>query len=216
MKGSFARRVLGVLRTPGLFVCAAAAAWAYPSRSDVARECVAASVHVRAAACAVSDLDGDRQADYVFAPGLIGSSARLAQISVQLSSAPEAYQLLLPDGVVASSFIFRDVDGDGRPDIALLGGFNETVGVFLNDGSGRFEFDRQSRYLTAPSRDFSEIAPPIHSPLCDCAELSPGSYCAVCSHPSVAYELPADSARVAESPSTLTRRPRGVVRSRAP
>jgi hypothetical protein len=216
MKRSFARRVLGVLRTPGLVVCAAAAAWALPSRSDVARECVAASVHVRPAACAVSDLDGDRQADYVFAPGLIGPSARLAQISVHLSSAPEAYQLLLPDGVVASSFIFRDVDGDGRPDIALLGGFNETVGVFLNDGSGRFEFDHQSRYLTAPSRDFSEIATPPGSPLCDCAELSSGSYCAVCSHAGAAYELPAGSSSIAESRPTLTRRSRGVVRSRAP
>jgi hypothetical protein len=118
--------------------------------------------------------------------------------------------------VVASSFIFRDVDGDGRPDIALLGGFNETVGVFLNAGSGRFEFDHEGRYLTAPSRDLSEIAPPLHSPVCDCAELSPGSDCAVCSYAGAAYELPAGSARVAESRSTLTRRPHGVVHSRAP
>ena len=216
MTGSFARRVCGVFRTPGLLLCMAAAALAFPSRLDIARECVAASVHFRPAVCAVSDLDGDRQADYAFSPGLVGSSVRLAAISVHLSSAPEAYQLLLPDGVVASSFIFRDVDGDGWPDIALLGGFNETVGVFLNDGSGRFEFDQAGRYVTAPSRDFSEIAPPLHPASCDCAELSPGSYCAVCSYAGAIYRLPAARARLTESRSPLTRRPRGVVCSRAP
>jgi hypothetical protein len=197
-------------------LCAAAAALALPSRSDDARECVAASVRLRPAVCAVSDLDGDRQADYAFSPGLVGSPVRIAAISVHLSSALESYQLVLPDGVVASSFIVRDVDGDGRPDIALLGGFDETVGVFLNDGSGRFEFDRQGRYVTVPSRDFSEIAPPLRSAYYECAELSSGSFCAVCSCAGVLLGLPASCVRLAESRSTLTRRPRGVACSRAP
>jgi len=217
MADRLVRRVCGVLRTPVLFLCAAAVALSFPSRQDVERECVTASVHVRPAICAVSDLDGDLQADYAFSPDLVGSSVRPASISIHLSSAADSYQLLLPDGVVASSFIIRDVDGDGQLDIALLGGSNETVGVFLNDGSGRFEFKREGRYLTAASRDVSELSPPPpHSTLYEFAEPGSGSYCTVCFCAGVSHKLPTSGVLRAASWSTLVRRPCGVARSRAP
>ncbi len=211
--GRFIRRLTGVLWIPCLL---ASTALSFPSRSAVERECVAASVHAHREVCAVSDLNGDRQADYALSLDIAGSAAQPAAISIQLSGAPGPYQLLLPQGVVAASFMFRDVNGDGQPDIALLGGLNETVGVFLNDGSGRFQFDRQRRYLTAPSRDCSEMSPPPQAWLCDYAEPGSGSHGEVCSYACVAHKLPAASARLAGKRSTPARFPRGVARSRAP
>jgi hypothetical protein len=49
------------------------------------------------------------------------------------------------------------------------------VGVFLNDGSGRFEFDVLDRYVTAPSTDFSQLMPPGHSAAWLCATWNSGS-----------------------------------------
>jgi len=204
------------LRTPALLLCLATAACAFPAHADPARDCVAANARIRPAICAASDLDGDRLADYAISRGFLGSSARHASISVHLSSTPDPYLLLLPDGLMASSFVFRDVDGDGRLDIALLGGLNETVGVFLNAGSGRFEFDREGRYLTAPSRDSSALAPPSHPALNDLAELGSNSYSAVCSGASALLKLPAACVHHVPGGAVPLRRPRGAARSRAP
>jgi hypothetical protein len=203
----------GVLWIPCLL---ASTALSFPSRSAVERECVAASVHAHRAVCAVSDLNGDHQADYALSLDIAGSAARPAAISIQLSGAPGPYQLLLPEGVVAASFVLLDVNGDGQPDIALLGGLNETVGVFINVGSGRFQFDRQGRYLTAPSRDCSEMSLPPQPWLCDCAEPTSGSHCELCPGDCGVHKLPTASARLAGNRSTPARLPRGVARSRAP
>ena len=214
--GRLARRVSGVLWMPCLLVCTASAALSFPSRLAVERECVAASVHAHREGCAVSDVNGDSQADYALSFDLAGSSARPAAISIHLSGASEPYQLLLPEGVVASSFMFRDVNGDGRPDIALLGGLNETVGVFLNVGSGRFQFDRQERYLTAPNRDCSEMSPPPQAWRCDCAEPDSGSHCEACSYACVAHKIPTARSPLAGNISNPARVSRGVAHSRAP
>jgi hypothetical protein len=212
---SFVRLMSGVLWMPGFLVCTATVAASLP-RPAVERECVSANVQARPAACLVSDLDGDRQADYALAPDITGLFVRPASISIHLSSTPETYRLLLPDGLTASSFVLRDVNGDGQLDIALLGGFNETVGVFLNDGSGGFQFDRQDRYLTPPNHDLSEMAPPPRARSCDCAEPGPGPCCAISSNDLVAHELPAAGARFVESQSTPARPSPNAARSRAP
>lgn len=206
----------GLLRMPGLLVCAAAVALSLPPRPAAERECVSANMQARPAACLVSDLDGDRQADYALSLDITGLFVRPASISIHLSSAREPYRLFLPDGVTASSFVFRDVNGDGQLDIALLGGFNETVGVFLNDGSGGFQFDRQGRYLTPPDHDLSEMAPPPGVRSCDCAEPGFGSYFAVSSHDVVAHELSAAAVHFLKSQSTPAGPSPNAARSRAP
>jgi len=210
------RPMIGVLRMPLLLVCTAAVALSLPPRPAVERECVSANMRARPAACLVSDLDGDRQADYALSLDITGLFARPASISIHLSSTPEAYRLVVPDGLTASSFVFRDVNGDGRLDIALLGSFNETVGVFLNDGSGGFRFDRQDRYLTPPDHDLSEMAPPPKARSCDCGEPGSGSYSAVFSYDVVAHKLPAAGVHFVEGQSNPARRPSNAARSRAP
>lgn len=213
LTGHYIRSKRGVLVMPCFLLCTAAAI-AMPAHSGLDRECLAAALHARAAACGVSDLDGDRQADYAFSLNAAGSSASPATISIHLSRAPKAYQLVLPQGVVASSFILRDVNGDGWIDIALLGGFDETVGVFLNDGSGEFQFDHQQRYVTAPNRDTSELTPPARCVVCGYAVCA--SDCTVSSPAGARYRSAATNFRIAAIRSTPLRRPNGVARSRAP
>ena len=212
---SFARLMSGILRVPGFLVLTAAVAASLP-RPAMERECVSVNVQVRPTACLVSDLDGDRQADYALAPDITGQFVRPVSISIHLSRTPEAQRLFLPDGLTASSFVLRDVNGDGQLDIALLGGFNETVGVFLNDGSGQFRFDRQDRYLTPPNHDLSEMAPPPSVRSCDCFEPGSGPYSAISSYDVVGNELPAAKVRSVESPSAPARPTPNTARSRAP
>lgn len=208
-------RMSGVLGIPALLVCTATAALALPSQLRFERECVTANVQARPAACAVSDLDGDRQADYAVSPDISGRFVYPASISIHLSSTPVARRLLLPDGLAALSFMFRDVDGDGQPDIALLGGLNETVGVFVNDGSGGFRFDGQARYLTPPNHDLSEMAPP-RARSCDCVEPGLGSDCAVSAAGAFAGKLTAARLCRVVSQSVPQRRSLNASRSRAP
>ena len=203
----------GVLLTLCFLMCTAAAV-AMPAHSGLDRECFAETLHARPASCGVSDLDGDRQADYAFSLNVAASSASPSTISIHLSRAPKTYQLLLPQGVVASSFILRDVNGDGWIDIALLGGLDETVGVFLNDGSGQFRFDQQERYLTAPNRDASDLTPPIRCVPSDYAVCA--SDFAVSSPAGARYRPLAANIRFTAIRSIPPQRPNGVARSRAP
>jgi len=210
------RQVGGVIRMPATLFFIAAVALALPSRPAVERDCVSANLQVRVAGCLVSDLDGDRKSDYAFSLDFSALSVHRASISIHLSSAPGVHQLLLPDGLSALSFKLRDVDGDGNPDIALLGSFDETVGVFLNDGLGGFRYDLRDRYLTPPNHDSSGIVPSPHALACDCAELGLGSYCAIFAQAGVALGLPAANIRLARSLSVPTRRLLNSARSRAP
>jgi len=144
-------------------------------KPDMARDCVAASLRWRQFGCAVSDLDGDHQADFAFPVQAYGSVDRPAFLSVHLSSTLASYELALPADRPALAFVLRDVNGDGFVDIALIGGLNQTVGVFLNDGSGRFEFDRLDRYVTAPSTDCSQLRSPNRYTAWLCEAWSSGS-----------------------------------------
>jgi hypothetical protein len=175
MRRPTSRRVCVVFRTVALVLATGALALASRPAADVERDCIAASIRWHQFGCAVSDLDGDHQADFAFPVQVYGSANRPASISVHLSSTQGAYELTLPAGRPALAFVLRDVNGDGYVDIALIGGLNQTVGVFLNNGSGRFEFDILDRYVTAPSTDFSQLSPPGRSASWLCATWNSGS-----------------------------------------
>ena len=174
MRRSSSRRGPGGFRTLALLLAISALALASQPASDIERDCLAASIRWRQFGCAVSDLDGDHQADFAFPAPAYGSAHRPAFLAVHLSGTQAAYELPLPAGRPALAFVLRDVNGDGYVDIALIGGLNQTVGVFLNDGSGRFEFDLLDRYLTAPSTDFSRLTPPARSAVWLCAAWNSG------------------------------------------
>ena len=209
------RPIGGIVAIACMLACSAMAAVPYSARPSLERDCVLASVRFRFAACVVSDLDGDRQADYAILSGS-ARSTRLAAISIHLSSVPEPVELILPDGVAVSSFALRDINGDGWPDIALLGGHNQTVGAFLNDGAGRFQFDAQQRFVTAPTSDCSELSPLRRACACDCAEIGSGPYCAVCPQAALAHATPAASIPCTPESAARMRISRGIPRSRAP
>lgn len=162
------RQLCGVFRTLVLLLLSGTLALAAQPAPDVERDCIASSIRWRQFGCAVSDLDGDSQADFAFPVTDYGSTHRPAFLSIHLSSTPTIYELSLPADRPALAFVLRDVNGDGYVDIALIGGLNQTVGVFLNDGSGRFEFDRLDRYVTAPSTDFSQLGPPSRATVSLC------------------------------------------------
>lgn len=175
MRRPSSRRGHGVLWTLAALLAIGELALASRPASDVERDCIAASIRWRQFGCAISDLDGDNQADFAFPVQAYGSADRPAFLSVHLSSTQASYELPLPADRPALAFVLRDVNGDGFVDIALIGGLNQTVGVFLNDGSGRFEFDRLDRYVTAPSTDFSQLTHPSRSTVWLCEAWNSGS-----------------------------------------
>lgn len=175
VRGPTFRQVHSVFRTLAPLLLTGALAVASQPKPDMARECLAASLRWRQFGCAISDLDGDNQADFAFPVQAYGAAERPAFLSVHLSSTQASYELPLPADRPALAFVLRDVNGDGFVDIALIGGLNQTVGVFLNDGSGRFEFDRLDRYVTAPSTDFSQLRSPNRYTAWLCEAWSSGS-----------------------------------------
>ena len=154
------RPALTIPRILGLFVLAVAAA--FGAETEIARrtECLTASAAIGSfRGCAVSDLDGDHQADYAISQR-ISTHGRPGSISVHLSRTQSDAELVVPDGVSAHSFILRDVNGDGDLDVALLGSLDQTVGVFLNRGQGRFEFEKGGLYLTSPCSESHGLSVP--------------------------------------------------------
>lgn len=169
MRWPSSRRVHSVCRTLAPLLAIGALALASQPVPDLERACLAASIRWGLFGCAVSDLDGDHQADYALPARVSDAANRPGFLSVHLSSTQADYELPLPAGRPALAFVLRDVNGDGYVDLALIGGLNQTVGVFLNDGSGRFEFDVLDRYVTAPSTDSSRLTHPDRSAVWLCA-----------------------------------------------
>lgn len=141
-----------------LFLFTAGIVFARQPAKDNVRDCVAATLRGFGGDCAVADLDADDQPDAALSFDLQGGTNLPGSIFVHLSQGQPDQHLTIPRGWSIRSFSARDVDGDGDLDIALTGGRNETLGVFLNDGSGQFQFDESDRYRTGPSDDFSQIA----------------------------------------------------------
>ena len=196
MRWPSSQRMRRVSRTIVLLLAAGAFAQAVQPAPDIERECLAASVRWGQLGCAVSDLDGDHQADYALRVSGTDTARLPGFLSVHLSSSQTAYELPLPAERPALAFVLRDVNGDGYVDLELIGVLNQTIGVYLNDGYGRFEFDQQDRYLTAPSTDLSQLNSPRKCAPSLCALSSSGSqYAAVRGQRHAEYLVSAEDCR---------------------
>lgn len=165
----------GFVKTLVLFLFAAGIAVAGQHANDNVGDCVAATLRGFDAGCAVTDLDADHLPDIALSFDLQGRKGLPSSISVHLSDGRPDQHLALPSGRSIRSFFARDMDGDGDLDIALTGGVNETLGVFLNDGSGRFQFDESDRYRTGPSAEFSQVTPPSRNDPATCSLAGEGT-----------------------------------------
>ena len=175
MRSPSSQQGRNIILTLASLVLCGAAAQALPSSTRAERDCLAASVRWSRFACAVSDLDGDHKADYAIVESSSGVVGRAGVLSIRLSSTTDVREVPLPEGRPALAFALRDMNGDGHVDIALIGGLNQTIGVLLNDGSGKFEFDFLDRYLTAPDPDNSGLTSPLRSPEWPCTASNDGS-----------------------------------------
>jgi hypothetical protein len=149
-----------VVGTLVLLLLTAGVAFAGQPANDDARDCVAAALHGFGADCVVADLDADHQPDVALSLDLAGIGGFPGAISIHLSHGQADQHLAVPGNRSNLTLSTRDVDGDGDLDIALTGAINETVGVFLNDGSGQFKLDESGRYTNRPNSDYSHFSVP--------------------------------------------------------
>ncbi len=87
---------------------------------------------------ATADLDGDGKLDVVTANNDINSNGK---VSVLLGQGNGLFALAVtyfagpdPYGVAAA-----DLNGDGKPDLAVANSYSNTVSVLLNPGNGTFD-----------------------------------------------------------------------------
>jgi hypothetical protein len=98
------------------------------------------TVGVDPIALAVADLNGDGFLDLVVANSDTGSSAAPGSVSVLFGNGNGTFQTqqVYPAGIGSSSVVVGDFNGDGKLDFAVTNADDETVGVYLNRGSGSF------------------------------------------------------------------------------
>jgi hypothetical protein len=192
-----------------LLVCAGAVFAQEPP--GLARDCLIANMRWQQRTCAVADLDADQRADYAFA-----TVGRTLTLSLWLSGRATAVELVTPPGREAFSYAFRDVDGDGDLDIALLGAGEQTVGVFLNDGQGGFAFDDQDRFVTAPYSDPVRIGVSTTRVAWPCASWNTGTDSTALESVSAIHAPRAPKPLVERSLLAAAQQPCGSPRSRAP
>lgn len=90
-------------------------------------------------------LDNDHRLDLAVAtPAQLGSSSYTVQISLAATAAVTSFDLTAHPGGL--SLAPRDVDGDDDLDLVITTFFGERVGIWLNDGMGRFARSVSFRY----------------------------------------------------------------------
>ena len=99
------------------------------------------------ASAAVSDLDNDCKPDVAVATqaGIQGARS-IYTIDIRLSAAVESSSFRLSAASGGLHLAPRDVDNDNDIDLVVTTLFGERVGVWLNDGNGRFEEGVPSNY----------------------------------------------------------------------
>jgi hypothetical protein len=108
-------------------------------------------------AVAIGDLNGDRRPDLAVAstnttgpPGTETSS-----VSVLLGRGDGSFGAAsrYPTGVVADSIAIGDLNGDGKPELAVANWGEDTVTVYVNRGAGRFK----AGFALATGKDPSDV-----------------------------------------------------------
>jgi hypothetical protein len=130
---------------------------------------------------AVGDLDGDRRTDVAVAQpqGLVNGAYRY-RVDVQLSADPSTtfdVDSMTSGGLHISA---RDVDGDYDLDLVITSKFGrEPVGVWINDGHGRFTPGNADTYAKSiwqeTDRCFETPDKPARSPLAFAATSNGGA-----------------------------------------
>ncbi|QOY91525.1 hypothetical protein [Paludibaculum fermentans] len=142
-------RLSGCARLLSFLLLLSAPSWASGSGVNDPAGCPDSGLAHLPGTCANADFDGDRRTDEAISTDLSGVGGRLT-FRVQLSQGQPSIEYAMPRLRPAYALATRDIDSDGDVDVILLGFLNQRVGVFLNDGSGHFQFDESGSYL-APS-----------------------------------------------------------------
>ncbi|MBN9657615.1 MAG: VCBS repeat-containing protein [Acidobacteria bacterium] len=142
-------RLAGCVRLLCFLLLTSAPSWASGSSFHDPAGCRDSGLAHFPGTCANADFDGDRRTDEAISTNLSGVGGRLT-FRVQLSQGQPSTEYAMPRLRPAYALATRDIDSDGDVDVILIGFLNQRVGVFLNDGSGHFEFDESGSYL-APS-----------------------------------------------------------------
>jgi hypothetical protein len=89
-------------------------------------------------AVAIGDLNGDRRADLAVAS--TNSDTDTSSVSVLLGRGGGSFRAAsrYRTGVVADAIAIGDLNGDGKPELAVANWGKDTVTVFVNRGGGRF------------------------------------------------------------------------------
>jgi hypothetical protein len=117
-----------------------------------------ARLHLPASGWMLADLDGDHEPDV--AQGLALGRAKdgyFYEVQLQLSSDASARSFFLfHNNALGLRIIAHDIDGDNDIDLIISDRFlGEHIGIWLNDGRGRFSESRPGLFASSLPADFA-------------------------------------------------------------
>ena len=105
----------------------------------------------------LADLDGDREPDAVGASRLGKTKdGYLYQVQLQLSTDLQSISfVVLHDNSVGLKIVSHDIDGDDDIDLSVSDQLSQHVGIWLNDGKGRFVKSPPGRFSPPSNADLA-------------------------------------------------------------